>query len=731
MRDINHDGQPLWLTLNDIHEYHMKPHALCVCGMSEETIKKLEERLKCAICLDTYTDPKLLQCFHVFCRDCLVRLVVRDQQGQLSLTCPNCRQATPIPANGVTGLQSANDFLEIMKEHKKPKDSTTSQEGNVTCPNPSKKVSPYCSVHADKELELYCETCGELICFHCSLRGQKHRSHEYDLISSCYEMYKREMTSSLEPMEKQLTTVKKALADLDVRYGEISDQRAAIEADIHRTTQRLHEIIDVRKTELINQLHQETQEKLKGLAVQRDELETILAKLSSCLEFVRESLETSSQGEVMKMKTTIIKQVKELTATLQPDVLKPNTEADIEFIASTDVTAMCENYGQIGVPGSPDPSLCHATGKGLEVAVVGEESTAIVQANDFKGEPCKKQVTLQCELVSELTGVVVRGNVRRRGESQYEINYQPTIKGRHQLLIKIEDQHIRGSPFPVTAKMSVEKLGTPIRTIGGLNHPWGVVVNRKGEMVVTEFDEHCVTVLSPSGEKIQSFGTHGSGQGQFDNPHGVVVDSDGNFLVVDGFNHRIQKFAGDGRFLAAVGTVGEGPLQFTGPTSIAFNAANNKIYVADFCNNRIQVLNSDLTFLSTFGGRGSSKGQFDRPFGVSCDSSGQIFIADYGNHRIQVFTADGRFVRMFGQGGSSRGELNKPICIFVDVDGVVYVSENENHRISVFTSEGRFVTSFGSKGEGPGQFKTPRSIAVDNSGVVYVCDFSNHRIQLF
>ena len=159
------------------------------------------------------------------------------------------------------------------------------------------------------------------------------------------------MTPLLEPVEKQLTTIKKALAHFDVRCREISDQRAAIEADIHRTTQRFHEIINIRKTELINQLHQKTQEKLKGLVIQRDELETILAKLSSCLEFMRESLETSSQGEVMKMKTTVIKQVKELTATFQPDVLKPNTEADIEFIISTDVTAMCENYGRIGVPG--------------------------------------------------------------------------------------------------------------------------------------------------------------------------------------------------------------------------------------------------------------------------------------------------------------------------------------------------------------------------------------------
>ena len=66
--------------------------------MAEEVLKKLfEEQLNCSICLDTYTDPKLLQCFHVYCRQCLVPLVDRDQQGRLGLFCPTRRQVTPIP----------------------------------------------------------------------------------------------------------------------------------------------------------------------------------------------------------------------------------------------------------------------------------------------------------------------------------------------------------------------------------------------------------------------------------------------------------------------------------------------------------------------------------------------------------------------------------------------------------------------------------------------------------
>ncbi len=87
----------------------------------------------------------------------------------------------------------------------------------------------------------------------------------------------------------------------------------------------------------------------------------------------------------MKMKTTIVKQAKELTTPFQPHLLKPNAEADITFFTSPDCTVQCQQYGKIFSLGSPDPSRCHATGKGLEVAVVEEKSSVILQAVNYNG----------------------------------------------------------------------------------------------------------------------------------------------------------------------------------------------------------------------------------------------------------------------------------------------------------------------------------------------------------
>ena len=311
--------------------------------------------------------------------------------------------------------------------------------------------------------------------------------------------------------------------------------------------------------------------------------------------------------------------------------------------------------------------------------------------------------------MSEITGTRASCSVERRGRSQYEISYQPTIKGRHQLHIKVQGHHIRGCPLSLAAKSLVEKLGDPILTIDGVNGARGIGFNCRWEVVVAERYEHRISVFSPSGKKLRSFGKRGSGQGEFNDPCGLAVDGEGNILVADRGNHRIQKFTVEGQFLAAVGTEGSGSLQFSYPMDVAYNIKNRMVYVVDGWNCRVQVLNSDLTFSSTLGKEGSGKGQLGGPCGVACDSTGKVYVADRGNHRIQVFTAKGTFLEMFG-----RGQLDRPNYVAVSNSGSVYVTFL-NSCVSVFTPHGHFLGS-------SGKYECiPQGVAVDDSGVVCVC----------
>ena len=65
---------------------------------------------------------------------------------------------------------------------------------------------------------LYCESCGEVICYKCCLKGNKDHDHNYCEFKEAFEKYKEEITSLLERMEKQEAAMKEALARLDTLW---------------------------------------------------------------------------------------------------------------------------------------------------------------------------------------------------------------------------------------------------------------------------------------------------------------------------------------------------------------------------------------------------------------------------------------------------------------------------------------------------------------------------------
>ena len=746
--------------------------------VANEAVKKLEDQLTCAVCLDSFEQPKMLNCFHIFCEHCLRRLVEQDRQGQRSLVCPTCRRSTLLPqGTSVSCLQSAfhvhhlieiKDALEKVKEPKKVQCEKCTKvsrvaisfcrdcgqficarcseihadwgefashevlsmdqvQGDASKHVPLKKVTHFCSNHKDQQLRLYCETCDDLICHDCTVK--LHQGHQYDLISDTFEGHKADIVASLEPMKENMGIFDVKMKQLDARCAEITDRRDLVAANIHKEVQGFIEILKVREAELVSEVDRVAQGKLKNLAAQRDEMETIQARVGSCLSFVGECLQVGSEGEIVKMKKKVVEQVDMITAEINADTLAPCEDANLEFVVAPNLADACRQIGEVYL-GTVAPENCYAIGKGLEVAVVNEKATARVYTLDKYGK------NLKCSVVDEIT-VEVSGSdtvndkcsVKRIKEDQYEISFQPTRIGKHQLHVKIVGEHIKGSPFTVAVRDPVKKLGTPIMTINGVKRPWGMAVNKKGEIIIAESGAHCISVYSPNGDKLRSFGSQGSGQGQFSEPRGVAVDDDGSILVADTMNNRIQKFNSDGKFITAVGSIGRKHLEFDYPTGIAIHPDSRRVYVSESFNDRVQILNPDLTSNSMFGSSGSGKGKFDQPRGLAFDSVHNVYVCENRGDtytRLQIFTANGNHLRWLGD-----KKLSHPYDVCIDSNDTVYVCDTNNHQIRIFSSDGTLLHSFGSKGTAPGQFNYSYGIAVDNNGLIYVSDSSNNRVQVF
>ena len=427
-----------------------------------------------------------------------------------------------------------------------------------------------------------------------------------------------------------------------------------------------------------------------------------------------------------RMKSPLVKQVNDLTASFKPETLALAEQADMVFAQS--LLKMVRQFGKVYCH-PVCPEKCRASGEGIKVATRGQTAAVSVEALDGEGKAYDRPVeSLRCELVASDGSSRVRGTVKRRNQNIYDISYQPQITGEHQLHILIEEHPILNSPF--TVAVALPNFTAPANIIGDLKEPWGIAVREGGEVVVAESNGQRVSIISRNGEK-KSFGTPGSGPGEFSGPTGVAIDTGGNILVAEFHNHRIQQLSSTGKHLRMVGTEGSGPLQFNGPMGITVHPHTGKVYVAERNNHRIQILNSDLTYANSFGRKGSHNGELHSPCDIATDGEGNVYVADNHNHRIQVFSADGVYLRQFGEEGEGEGELNVPVSIAIDSGNVVHVGEHGNNRISLFSTNGKFIKSFGRKRKGPVEFDRPYGLAVDKKGTLYVSDRGNNRIQIF
>ena len=580
---------------------------------------------------------------------------------------------------------------------------------------PPIKKTLYCSKHQGKELDLFCETDHELICQVCVVTT--HQNHHYNLASEAIPKHRDAIAVHVGPVMLLLSSVSKAIHDLDTTQDKITDQRARVEVDIHKIRQ-LHDALDDRAIELIDQLDQMTQRKITSLSVQKDELELLRTQLHCCVEFVNSCLKTGSEREILTVEKQIEKRVTTLCTGFKSELVSPRELADMILIVNAETLPECTSHGQIS-SSQVCPEKCYATGKGLDVTTVGELNTVTVHAMNKEDKECSVPLPytmFSCELVSCSSGERMKCEVMLFETNKYEIQHQFTHKGRYDLHIKVSDQHIKGSPFIMQV---LRKFNVPSRYITRLNSPVGVAIDEGGLIIIAERDSHCISIHTPAGERVKLFGLKGSAPGQLKRPCGVAVDKVGNILVVDADNHRIQKFTMNGTFLASVEIQGIKSYSKKDPPSISVSPSN-KVYICDNAKSEVQILNPDFSLHTTFGCE-----QLSLPWDMAFDSRGNVYIADSGqNNGIRVFSEDGNYIGQFGKKGASN-KLTLPAGITIDSDDVVYVTEKS--QVSLFTIEGRFLKSVGESVH----FDRPSGISVDKDGLVYVCDTGNNRVHVW
>jgi len=174
--------------------------------------------LTCSVCLEDFKQPKVLPCCHTFCRGCLEHILEKSGQKG-SLICPQCRAEHSVPVGGPDafltdftvlqafrkhslttkrkscGMCSSQDtppasFCEECEEylceycngaHRRMKLFTDHHvvalsEFELESFNPKPKVY-YCQQHPQNVVQLFCETCNQLLCGNCVVHSQSSSLH--------------------------------------------------------------------------------------------------------------------------------------------------------------------------------------------------------------------------------------------------------------------------------------------------------------------------------------------------------------------------------------------------------------------------------------------------------------------------------------------------------------------------------------------------------------------------
>jgi hypothetical protein len=207
-------------------------------------------------------------------------------------------------------------------------------------------------------------------------------------------------------------------------------------------------------------------------------------------------------------------------------------------------------------------------------------------------------------------------------------------------------------------------------------------------------------------------------------------DHQGGIVVNEPHYSRVNHFSSDGKLLAQWGVHGTNAGLLTFPRSVAVNS-RHEIYVSEYgLVERVQRFTArGEKFINSFGQAGTGPGEFNRAEGLFIDSQDRVYVADSCNHRIQIFTREGQFLRTYGKPGRGLGELSYPYDICVDKQGRQYVCEFGNSRIQVFDANDHPIEIIGGPGTDPGQFGNPWGVALDSAGNLYVADSQNHRVQ--
>lgn len=615
--------------------------------------------LKCPICQEDFTAPKILPCMHSFCCDCLANSLKQSKIGPgESFLCPLCKEQCNVPLKGVAAMKT-NIFYVTMLEYIDRK-SLSDDQICESCDNRSRAkrkciecndwlCSQCCSMHKKvkitrdhtlvshsdlqngkydqvikdsfepllcskhgEPLLLYCtyQTCAAPICTVCKTTSG-HEGHVAIELEEQAARDCRQIRALLDNVERTMSSTKAKLNNL--RHEE--KLTSQIRKKLHKTiNSRMQEIVELFVNELgkyAESLHQDVEKVVKdhkqALTTETEESKTNYESMLTAQMFSKNLLEFGRAEELVAMSS-----------------MTQNRLAKYQRVPSVDPPGW--RQPRLHPPDSIDPN---------DLAILFGTLT-------FEGEVVKSV------LVKSFTAQIAGD------EKVCALCDVCFTRDREMVIIDKDNKKVK----------VYDSLGRFKFAIGDnvLKTPNRVVALRDSNRILVK-DEKSLKLLERDGAFVCNFAP------SLRQPVGLSQNLNGEILITDWMSGCIHAYSEDGKHLREFLCASEAP-------GYICATRTGNIAVTDWKQHEVKVFNNEGMLIHKFGGHGSGAEQLDHPYGICSDNYGHIIVADTWNNRVHMLKENGHFLKTLL---TKEDDIQWPMAVGVNKEGLLVVVEQHGN----------------------------------------------------
>lgn len=317
-------------------------------------LEKIGDFLECQICLDSFRRPKVLQCLHTFCQDCLLRMAPTVQD---TVVCPTCREQTPLHGEGVADLKNnfvLSNLLDLVTSIQKPLEDLPCGAPNGTtytcsncednspassrclncceflcedCVKAHRRIralrhhvmrdieawlaagqcirSPgdgeentnlvyYCPEHDDRVVAVFCEACELAICSECGQTDHARPPHRVVTLVLAADRERDQIRLILADCKRKLGVFSTAI-ECTVQIAKDLQRRSdRAQKDIQRRAREFLTTIQAEQARLINTLHKTKEDKESEMAAHIDGLQRTVDILRNMISMAEGAITSDS-----------------------------------------------------------------------------------------------------------------------------------------------------------------------------------------------------------------------------------------------------------------------------------------------------------------------------------------------------------------------------------------------------------------------------------------------------